>query len=342
MNTPPPPPPPCPDPHRGTEATEELTLAVDIGGTKISAGLVADDGTVHAAALRPTPRPSGLSPHRRPTAVMDAVDAVLADLARTPLWHRVTRCGVCSAGPLDTAAGAVSPVNIPAWRAFPLLDATRTALARLGSPVPITLVGDGIAMTAAEHAHGAARGADNALCMVVSTGVGGGLVLGGRLHTGPTGNAGHIGHITVDHEGPPCPCGSRGCLETIASGTAIAAWAHAHGFPTDRGRPAGAEALATAARARHPLAEAAFERAGKALAAAIAATATLVDLDTAVIGGGVGQAGDVLLDPVRRHLPTYAALDFAREITVVRATLGTTAGLVGAAAAAREAAGSGT
>ncbi|MCB5163745.1 ROK family protein [Streptomyces bambusae] len=303
------------------------SAAIDIGGTKIAGALVHEDGTLTARTQRPTPRTTA------PEDVMQAVADVVADLARDPAWSAVRRCGIGSAGPVDASRGTVSPVNITAWRDFPVLARTREVLARHGAPVPTVLVGDGVAMTAAEHWLGAARGRANALCMVVSTGVGGGLVLDGRLHPGPTGNAGHIGHISVAFDGEPCACGGRGCVEQIASGTAIARWAAEQGWTGPDPTAAG---VAAAARLGDPVAVAAFDRAGRALAAAIAATATLVETDLAVIGGGVAGSGDVLFAPLRRHLADYAALDFVRGLDVVPAALGTAAGLIGAAAAAVE------
>ena len=198
------------------------------------------------------------------------------------------------------------------------------------------LVGDGVAMTAAEHWQGAARGHANALCMVVSTGVGGGLVLGGRLHPGPTGNAGHIGHISVDLDGDACPCGARGCVERIASGPNIARRALANGWLPGPDGDTSAAAVAASAHAGDTVALRSFERAAQALAAGIAATATLVEIDIAVIGGGVAGAGDILFTPLRTALRRYATLSFVADLTVVPAQMGTDAGVVGAAAAAAQ------
>ncbi len=161
-----------------------------------------------------------------------------------------------------------------------------------------------------------------------------GLVLNGQLHPGPTGNAGHIGHISVDLDGDPCPCGSRGCVERIASGPNIARRAVEGGWRPGPDGDASAAAVAAAARAGDPVAVASFERAAQALAAGIAAAATLVEIDIAVIGGGVGKAGDVLFTPLRKALSDYATLSFVRRLTVTPAQMGTDAGLVGAAAAA--------
>ncbi|MER7727025.1 ROK family protein [Streptomyces sp. NPDC096323] len=302
----------------------DLVAALDIGGTKIAGALVDGDGTLRVRAQRPTPaREDGAT-------VMTAVADVLTELSASPLWAGATAVGIGSAGPVDAVAGTVSPVNVPGWRDFPLVERVRAATGGL----PVELVGDGVAITAAEHWLGAARGHDNALCMVVSTGVGGGLVLGGVLHPGPSGNAGHIGHISVDLDGDPCPCGGRGCVERIASGPNIARRAAEGGWRPGPDGDATAAGVAAAARAGDPVAVASFERAAQALAAGIAATATLVEIDIAVIGGGVAGAGEVLFAPLRSALRRYAALSFVRKLTVAPAVMGNDAGLVGAAAAA--------
>ncbi|NDZ83255.1 ROK family protein, partial [Streptomyces sp. SID10853] len=179
-----------------------LVAALDIGGTKIAGALVDGRGHILVRAQAPTPAKEDGD------TVLGAVREVLDGLAADPRWGRATAVGIGSAGPVDASAGTVSPVNVPGWRDYPLVERVRGAVGGL----PVTLVGDGVAMTAAEHWQGAARGYDNALCMVVSTGVGGGLVLGGALRPGPSGNAGHIGHISVDLDGDACPCGSRGCV----------------------------------------------------------------------------------------------------------------------------------
>lgn len=336
---------PSPAP-RAAAAAAGPTVAIDIGGTKIAGALVHPDGTMTATTRRPTPR--GVDAE----GVMAAVTEVVADLSASPLWASAVRCGIGSAGPVDTSRGTVSPVNIGAWRDFPVQERIAAELAARGAGLPTVLAGDGVAMTAAEHWLGAARGYANALCMVVSTGVGGGLILNDQLHPGPTGNAGHIGHISVAFDGEPCVCGGRGCVESIASGTAIARWAREQGWTPSVGsgpggsdgangdggritaRDASAAGVAAAAAQGDPIALAAFDRAGRALAAAIAASATLVETDIAVIGGGVAAAGDTLFGPIRTHLAQYATLSFVQGLQVVPATLGTHAGLIGAAAAA--------
>ncbi|MDX2296945.1 MULTISPECIES: ROK family protein [Streptomyces] len=309
-------------------ASSGPVVALDIGGTKIAGALVDAGGRILARSRRDTPAREDAE------TVFAAVAEVLDALAASPHWDAAEAVGIGSAGPVDAARGTVSPVNVPGWRAFPLVERVR----RRAGGRPVTLVGDGVAMTAAEHWLGAARGRANALCLVVSTGVGGGLVLDGRLHPGPTGNAGHIGHLSVDLDGDPCACGGRGCVERIAAGPHIARRALDQGWRPGPDGDTSAAAVAEAARAGHPVAVAAFERAARALAAGIAATAHLVEVDIAVVGGGVAGAGEVLFAPLRRGLADYATLSFARGLTVVPAATGTDAGLLGAAAAARAAA----
>ncbi|MEV5611281.1 ROK family protein [Streptomyces sp. NPDC052225] len=301
-----------------------LVAALDIGGTKIAGALVDDQGRILVRAQRPTPA------QEDGETVMGAVAAVLGDLTASPMWPGVRAVGIGSAGPVDRSAGTVSPVNVPGWRGFPLVERVRS----LADGLPVELIGDGVAITAAEHWQGAAQGHDNALCMVVSTGVGGGLVLNGQVHPGPTGNAGHIGHISVDLDGDLCPCGARGCVERIASGPNIARRALSDGWRPEADGDTSAAAVARAARAGDKAAVASFERAAQALAAGIAATATLVEIDIAVIGGGVANSGEVLFTPLRRALRDYATLSFVQRLTVAPASTGTDAGLVGAAAAA--------
>ncbi|KOT51253.1 MULTISPECIES: ROK family protein [Streptomyces] len=304
----------------------DLSAALDIGGTKIAGALVDERGTLLVRTTRPTPA------DQDGAAVLRALAEVVTDLTARPEWAGVAAIGIGSAGPVDARRGTVSPVNIPGWRDFPVVAEVQALVGAL----PVVLVGDGVAMTAAEHWQGAARGYANALCMVVSTGVGGGLVLGGQLHPGPTGNAGHIGHISVDLDGDPCPCGARGCVERIASGPNIARRALENGWRPGPGGDTSAAAVAAAARAGDPVARHSFERAAQALAAGIAATAALVEIEIAVIGGGVAGAGDTLFVPLRRALDDYATLSFVRGIMVVPAQMGTDAGVVGAAAAAAQ------
>jgi glucokinase len=294
----------------------EVVLALDIGGTKIAAGLVDEAGTVLRTALRPTPLDDARQTFSAVRAVLDEVRS----------GQDVRGVGIACAGPVDTVAGTVSPINVPAWQAFPLRD----LVAEVVPGVPVRLEGDGVCMALGEHRRGAGQGSGFLLGMVVSTGVGGGLVLDGQPYGGRTGNAGHIGHIVLEPDGLPCTCGGRGCVETVAAGPMMVRWARKQGWqaPPD----ADAATLADAAHAGDPLACAAFERSGYAVGMAVASVAAVCDLDLVVIGGGVAKAGPLLFDPIRRALRVHAGLSYLKGLRVVSASLGAQAGLVGAAA----------
>ncbi|HTR71098.1 MAG TPA: ROK family protein [Mycobacteriales bacterium] len=294
-------------------------LAVDVGGTKLAAGLVGPDGRLVTSVQVPT-KPSEAG---RGEELWATLAELLVDLCG---GNSPVAVGIGCGGPMRWPEGAVSPLNLPAWRDFPL----RARIRDLFDGVPVRLVNDAIAMAIAEHWRGAGVGSRAFLGVVVSTGVGGGLVLDGRVLTGGSGNAGHIGHAVVDPDGPPCGCGGRGCLEAIARGPALVEWALAHGW---RGPPgADGRALRAAATAGDPVARAAFERAGSALGVAIATAAHLLELDTVAVGGGLSSAGELLLDPARRTFAAHVRMGFASRCAIVPAVLGVDAGLIGAAA----------
>lgn len=300
-----------------------IALAVDIGGTKMAAGLVGADGAVRHAERVPTPRTA--DPEVLWTALADLVTVVRGKSGSAPIG-----IGVGCGGPMRWPAGVLSPLNIPAWREFPLRTRLQALAAVLCDGGPVRLHNDAICVAVAEHWRGAGRGHDHMLGMVVSTGVGGGLVLGGRLVDGGRGNAGHIGHVCVDPRGPECVCGARGCLEAIASGPRTAAWARDHGWANPAGEDAAT--MTADARAGHPVALAALQRAGEALGVAIASASHLCDLDVVCVGGGLAQAGDLLFGPLRETYTAQARMEFVRATRVVAAGLGQDAGLVGAAA----------
>ncbi|MFN8087898.1 MAG: ROK family protein [Mycobacterium sp.] len=292
-------------------------LAVDIGGTKIAAGVVDESGRLLRQSRRSTPHVDD------PDQVWVAAEQAIADAVG---GGRVRGVGISSAGPIHLATGTIGPINIPAWRDFPIVE--RVAAAVPG--VPVRLGGDGMCMALGEHRFGAGRGASFMLGMVVSTGIGGGLVLDGAPYGGRSGNAGHVGHVVVDPDGAPCTCGGRGCVETIASGPNLVSWARGQGWqaPPD----ADAKHLVECAASGDETAVAAFRRGGRAVAAMVASVAAVCDLDVVVIGGGVAKSGPLLFDPIRMALRTYAGLDFLAGLRVLPAELGGDAGLVGAAA----------
>jgi glucokinase len=198
----------------------------------------------------------------------------------------------------------------------------------------VVLAGDGHCMALGEYWRGGYGPTGALLGMVVSTGVGGGLIIDGRIYSGPTGNAGHIGHTVVALDGDACPCGGRGCVELFASGPAMVRWARSNGWAVQVGD---ARRLAHDARNGHPVAKQAFERAADALATAIVSAAALIDLDDVVLGGGVSRAGEVLFAPLRAAIATRSGLRFVRRLRLHASPLGGDAGLLGAAALAIDA-----
>jgi glucokinase len=297
---------------------DQLILTLDIGGTKIAVALVDVDGRLVHRAQRPTP-------HADAEVVWSSVDALIGDALMAAAGRPIVGVGVGSAGPIDVPSGTISPLNIAAWQQFPIVQriAQRTGL-------PVRLAGDVVCLALGEYWRGAGRGVRFLLGMVVSTGIGGGLVFDGVPYVGRTGNAGHVGHIVVEPGGPRCACGGQGCVEAVASGPHLARWAHENGW--DAPPEADAKALAEAAARGDEVALRAFRRGADAIAAAIASAAAVCDLDLVVLGGGVASSGEVLFGPLRERLAHYARLSFLRELQVVPASLGGDAGLVGAAA----------
>ncbi len=278
-------------------------LALDVGGTKIAAALV-DGGRV----LHHVHRPTG-----------DPWATVVAVLAEARGGRPVRGVGIACGGPLDPVAGTVSPINLPSWDGFPL----RSRVASLVPGVPVELAGDAVCVALGEARHGAGRGTADLLGVVVSTGVGGGVIAGGRPVPGRTGNAGHVGHVIVEADGVACLCGGRGCVETVASGPSLVRWARSQGWD-------GMDAAELAASGG-PVARAAFRRGGLALGRALVSAAAVCDVDLVVVGGGVAHAGALLFDPVLEAVAVHARLSFLRALRVVPAALGAHAGLVGAA-----------
>ena len=296
----------------------DWALAIDVGGTKLAAARVRADGSVQVRARRPTPDTTEAE------NIWQALVSLISDVTGGDEPDRV---GVGCGGPMRWPDGEVSPLNIPAWRGFPLRR-------RLEERYPRALVrvhNDAVAMAVGEHWRGAGRGSAHFLGVVVSTGVGGGLVLDNHVVNGRSGNAGHVGHVVVDAAGPPCACGGTGCLEAIARGPAIVAWAQQQGWQPGNGTASGV-ALAESAREGNAIATAAFDRAGQALGIALASVVATLDLDTVAIGGGLANAGELLSTPTKAAFNRHARLDFSRRCRITLAELAGDAGLVGAAA----------
>jgi glucokinase len=275
-----------------------LALAVDVGGTKLAAGLVTADAEVVARAQAPTPA----------TADAETLFAALLAVVESVGGNgEVDVCGVGCGGPMARGGETVSPLNIPAWRGFPLRARVREA-----TGLATFVDNDAKALALGEGWTGAAAGRPDFLAMVVSTGVGGGIVLDGRLLDGSAGNAGHIGHVVVEPDGRPCACGGRGCLEAEASGTAIRAVT---------GRPA-AEAPPDV-----------VGRTGVLVGRAVASVVHLLDLPLAVVAGSVALGfGPPFFAAAQAELDARVGLDFARGARIVPAGLADLGPLVGAAA----------
>lgn len=299
-------------------------LALDIGGTKMAAGRInPDTGAVTETRTVPVPA----------RGVWDACRQLLLDVAGD---ETVERIGIASAGPVDMANGVAAPINIPEWRTgFNIVSSVRELFGlepvRVDTeqgPVmidPIRFAIDGVCMALAEQRYGAARGVPDALVMTVSTGIGGGILVGGFTAVGRTGNCGHIGHIQVSGFDEKCRCGGRGCVEAVASGPATVRWAQRQGWEGET-----AEQLAKDANAGENIAQMAMNRAGTALGQAIASAAALLDIDLVVVGGGFAQSGDALWGPMREAVTRQSGLGFLAGLRVVPSPLKSTATLVGA------------
>lgn len=307
-----------------------VALAVDVGGTKVEAALVDAAGQIldHSRHRRPTGR--GASSDQLAAAVVDVSARALAAL---PPGAPLIGAGIGSAGPIDHAKGTVSPVNIPAWRGFALRDLVGSVLSDQVQHPTVILATDGLAITLAEHWVGAGKGVANMMGMVISTGVGGGLILGGRPMHGASGNAGHIGHIEVnvtDDEvnvtDDESTLGHPGTLEAVASGPHSVAWARRHGWTGTTG-----EELSRDYELGDDVARAAITRAGTAIGQAISSATALLDLELVVIGGGFSQATPDLFRYIRETVASHP-FEFVRSVQVVPSSLSGAGPLVGAAA----------
>jgi glucokinase len=289
----------------------DLALAVDIGGTKMAAGLVTRSGELlHRAQIPtvPTQLSDGTGVSADGEKLWDNLAAMVADVAdQGEADDRIAVCGVGCGGPMSPQGETVSPLNIGGWRGFPL----RSRLAEL-TGVDTFVDNDAKALARGEGWVGAAAGCDDFIAMVVSTGVGGGIVLDGRLLNGRLGNAGHIGHVIVVPDGRMCACGGQGCLEAEASGTSIAAIT---GQPAELASPE------------------MVERTGMLVGLAVASVVQLLDVSLAVVSGSVALGfGAPFFDAAQREVTRRCGLDFAREARVIPGGLGDEGPLVGAAA----------
>lgn len=298
----------------------KFALAVDIGGTKATVASVDRDFKIlHRREIS-----TGSSPDLE-VALAAASDEVL-ELTRSEFTGgELIGVGIGSAGPLDLQAGTISPVNIPTWRPFKVVEFFQ---AKSGTS-HVVLHGDGMAVADAEHQLGAGRGSQNMLGMVVSTGVGGGLILNGDLSAGESGNVSFFGHHSINHTGIKCVCGRVGCVEAYASGPSMVRRAQELGWS---GVSNDFIALAESARHDDSTALKAIDEGAHALAVAVINVAVINDLDLVVVGGGVSHAGDIYWQPLLRHIANESShISFLRDLKIKKAELLRDAGLLGAA-----------
>ena len=308
-------------------------LGVDIGGTKIAALRISPAGEIRASTVVP-------SPATDQEAALPAIEAAAAAV----LDDDVVAIGVGMAGLVDVRSGVLLSTPNLVWRDLPLAAALGE---RFG--LPVTVDNDATAAAWAESRLGASRGHDDSLFVGVGTGIGGGIVAGGRLLRGAHGLAGEIGHMIVEPGGPLCGCGNRGCWEQVASGLAISragerAVTEEPGSAIARlagGDPSRAtgELVTEAAREGDDVAVAILGEVARRLGEGVAGLVNVLDPDIVVIGGGVGEAGDLLFGPLREAFrATVEGVDVRPKVPITPAQLGNDAGAIGAALLALQAA----
>ncbi|MBB5783611.1 ROK family protein [Nonomuraea jabiensis] len=306
-------------------------LSLDIGGTKLAAGVVTGDGRIHGWQVTPTRREEGPLP----------VLARLFDLGRKSVAEagppHVAAVGISCGGPLDTTTGVLEcPPHLPGW-----IDVPVGEMAAQEFGLPCALENDATAATLGEFRYGAGRGTATMLYLTISTGVGGGSVIGGRLHRGAAGNGGELGHVMVRPGGRRCSCGRLGCLEAYASGTAIAQRAR-EAIAAGRASSLSAIELPTAEDVFHAteagdaLATEVWNETTWALGSAITDLVNAFEPELVVLGGGVTRSGARLLDPVRAAVARDAMPPAARTARIELSRLGAGVGVVGAGAVAHD------
>jgi glucokinase len=311
---------------------QDLFWAVDIGGTKVEVGI--GDRAGHWLTTRRVPTGDlGAGPE-----IVGRLADVLRDEARRAGGVKPRAVGLGCPGPLDVAAGIIrTPANLPDWKDIPIVKGLSDALS-----VPAFLDNDATAAGLGEWRFGAGRGFDDVVYITVSTGIGAGMVSGGRVVEGTTANAGELGHVTaVVQDGVPCHCGRRGCLETLASGTAIGRIGEERraSSPLLANHPGRVDAAAVfeAAAANDPVASHIVDEATTWLAWGVGLMVNLYNPARIVFGGGVAIAnGERLLAPIREKAPGYTFGDLLAAASIVGAELGDKTGVAGALAVALE------
>jgi len=286
------------------------TLAIDIGATKFAVALV----NLKREVLFRREVPA--------SQLWEGLASILSEIASDDS-EKITKIGIGSAGPINTQTGEISPVNIVAWKSFPIVAKVKEIFPNAA----VKMVGDAVALAVAEHAIGAGRGSRNMLGMVVSTGIGGGIIVEGKPLEGDFGNAGFFGHTVVGDYDGECNCGRIGCVEGYASGISMVRVAKKSGWNGED-----FVALADAARKGNPDAIAAIAFGTEHLAKAIINIVQIFDLHCVVVGGGVTEAGDIYWLPLQKALLAHStSLNLVQPIKLLPAQLQRDAGLIGAA-----------
>jgi glucokinase len=312
---------------------EALVLAIDLGGTKIIAAVISRQGQVMARESYLTS--AGEGPQLVIDRIFSAIDHLLGVSNLAPVHlHSIS---IAAAGAIDFGQGVVtSSPNLPGWHDVLLRDMVNGKY-----QVKTFLVNDASAAALGEHEFGAGRGIDNLIYLTVSTGIGGGIIIDGRLYLGPSGSAGEMGHMTIDVNGPKCSCGNIGCLEMLASGTAIAREAIKRikgGESSILSEMLGgrienitAEEIGVAAQGGDSLATEVISQAASYLGVGMVNLVNIFNPEMIIVGGGVAQMGDLLLAPARRVVEARAFRLPAQAARIVPAQLGDEAGVLGAA-----------
>jgi glucokinase len=321
--------------------SDECVAGIDIGGTKIALALASPDGRIIEGTRFPTRVEEG--PHRILERAAAGIEAMLSKTGA-----RLTGIGVGCGGPLDRRHGLIlSPPNLPGWDEFPI-----NALLEGRFRVPVLLDNDANAAALGEQRHGAGRGFDDIVYITISTGIGGGVIVRGRLVYGVYDGAGEVGHMTVLPDGPACGCGARGCLEALCSGTSIARRARerldggADSSLSSSGRgEVTAQAVAAAALAGDRVASEVWDETIRHLGVGVGNLFNVLAPEAVVIGGGVSAAGEQLFEPLRQEVRRRVRMLPPEKINILQATLGGDSGIHGAVIlgqAAREGRAAGT
>ncbi|MDI3328568.1 MAG: ROK family protein [Alicyclobacillaceae bacterium] len=301
-----------------------VVLGIDVGGTNIKAGLVGPSGELVAKEAWPTEGRLGPREVIRRLAVRVKAMAERAGVS----WERVQGAGSGWPAFLDLPSGVIEEAINLGWKDVPVAAWLEEVLQK-----PVAVDNDANAAALGEAWIGAGQGAGSVLCVTLGTGVGGGIVFNGALYRGASAMAGEIGHLPLKPEGEPCTCGRRGCLETLASATAVVREARRRGVASPPGGPAALTArdvFALAAQG-HPVAKEVVEEAASWLGLGLAAAANLLNPEVIVVGGGMAEAGDLLFVPLEAEFRRRALPRVARFCRLTPALLGGSAGVFGAA-----------